>query len=168
MDIAIQNPWFRRPWFPGFFPNRIYDQHFGEHILDNELFSPFYSMFYFRPYFWRMPQWIDSGMSEIRIDRDRFIINLDVKHFSPEELTVKIDGDAIVIHGKHEERQDEHGCVSREFCRKYKVPAGVDYGVFTSSLSSDGVLCISAPRNLLDVPERTIPISCDDKGSAQK
>lgn len=64
--------------------------------------------------------------------------------------------------------QDEHGYVSREFFRKYKLPAGVDSGAFTSSLSSDGVLSISCPRNLMEVPERSIPITCEEKAPAQK
>ncbi|MGH0181135.1 UNVERIFIED_CONTAM: hypothetical protein FKN15_006303 [Acipenser sinensis] len=62
-------------------------------------------------------------------------------------------------------REDEHGFVSREFHRKYKIPAGVDSAAITSSLSSDGVLTISAPRKQADVPERAIPITitCEDK-----
>uniref|UniRef100_A0AAR2KSH0 Alpha-crystallin B chain n=1 Tax=Pygocentrus nattereri TaxID=42514 RepID=A0AAR2KSH0_PYGNA len=104
MDIAIQKPWSRRPYFPGFFPFRIFDQHFGEQ-WDSEFFAPFYAMFYYRPYFWRYPNWWDGGMSEVRMDRDRFIINLDVKHFSPEELSVKVNDEYVEIHGKHEDRQ---------------------------------------------------------------
>lgn len=41
----------------------------------------------------------------MRLEKDKFSINLDVKHFSPEELKVKVSGDFIEIHGKHEERQ---------------------------------------------------------------
>ncbi|XP_066538666.1 alpha-crystallin B chain-like isoform X2 [Hoplias malabaricus] len=167
MDIAIQNPWFRRPFFPGFFPFRIFDQHFGDQ-WDSEFFAPFYTMFYYRPYFWRYPNWWESGISEIRMDKDRFVINLDVKHFSPEELSVKVNDEYVEIHGKHEERQDEHGYVAREFFRKYKVPSGVDPGAFTSCLSFDGVLSVSAPRNQQDIPERSIPITCEDKATAPK
>lgn len=41
----------------------------------------------------------------MRLEKDKLSINLDVKHFSPEELKVKVSGDFIEIHGKHEERQ---------------------------------------------------------------
>lgn len=41
----------------------------------------------------------------MRLEKDKFSVNLDVKHFSPEELKVKVLGDMIEIHGKHEERQ---------------------------------------------------------------
>uniref|UniRef100_A0A4X1TC45 Alpha-crystallin B chain n=1 Tax=Sus scrofa TaxID=9823 RepID=A0A4X1TC45_PIG len=84
--------------------------------------------------------------SHMRLEKDRFSVNLDVKHFSPEELKVKVLGDVIEVHGKHEERQDEHGFISREFHRKYRIPADVDPLTITSSLSSDGVLTVNGPR----------------------
>ncbi|KAJ7304950.1 hypothetical protein JRQ81_010649 [Phrynocephalus forsythii] len=102
---------------------------------------------------------------------DKFSVNLDVKHFSPEELQVKVLGDMIEVHGKHEERQDEHGYIAREFNRKYKIPADVDPLSITSSLSSDGVLTVNGPRKPTEVPERTIPITREEKAplpAAQK
>ncbi|MBN3319598.1 CRYAB protein, partial [Atractosteus spatula] len=162
MDIAIQRPWFRRPLFSSLFPVRIFEQNFGEHIPESELLAPFPLMYWPRAPF-RGASWMDGGLSEMRLDKERFAIHLDVKHFSPEELSVKVNGDFIEIRGKHEDRQDEHGYVSREFHRKYRIPAGVEPGSITSSLSADGVLTISATRNLSEVPERTIPITRDDK-----
>lgn len=61
--------------------------------------------------------------------------------------------------------QDDHGFVSREFLRKYRVPAGVDPANITSSLSSDGVLTITAPRKPSDTPERSIAITREDKSA---
>ncbi|XP_032304979.1 alpha-crystallin B chain isoform X2 [Coturnix japonica] len=99
----------------------------------------------------------------MRLEKDKFSVNLDVKHFSPEELKVKVIGDMIEIHGKHEERQDEHGFIAREFSRKYRIPAEVDPLTITSSLSLDGVLTVTAPRKQSDVPERNIPITREEK-----
>ncbi|XP_061104866.1 crystallin, alpha B, b isoform X2 [Conger conger] len=99
----------------------------------------------------------------MRMEKDQYTINLDVKHFSPEELTVKISGEFIEIHGKHEDRQDNHGFVCREFLRKYRVPAGVDPAKVTSSLSSDSVLTLVAPHKMAEYPERVIPITCDER-----
>ncbi|XP_067307947.1 crystallin, alpha B, a [Pseudorasbora parva] len=165
MDISVHNPWYRRAWFSGFFSSshRIYDQNFGEHPPSSHLFLP---LLYYRPYIWRFPNWWDSGMSEVRKERDRIVISLDVKHFSPDELTIKVNDDFIEIHGKHNERQDEHGIVAREFYRKYKIPPGVDLGSITSSLSSDGVLTICAPHYLLDILGPII--ICGEKPPAQK
>lgn len=63
--------------------------------------------------------------------------------------------------------QDDHGFVSREFVRKYKLPAGVTSADVTSSLSIDGVLTITVPRVSLST-ERSIPISCEDGTAKQK
>ncbi|XP_061074045.1 alpha-crystallin B chain-like [Conger conger] len=162
MEIPIQYPWFRRPAIPSFCPSRIFNQHFGEIVPEDD--SPSFPSVYLP----RLPllglgSWVDSGISEMKLDRDRFIINLDVKHFSPEELRVKINGEFIKIHGKHEDQLDEHGSVSREFVRRYKLPVGVDPGSVTSSLSSTGVLTVSAPRKNADLPERTIAITQEKK-----
>lgn len=46
---------------------------------------------------------------QVRSDRDKFVIYLDVKHFSPEDLTVKVLEDFVEIHGKHNERQVSRG-----------------------------------------------------------
>ncbi|XP_017345903.1 alpha-crystallin B chain [Ictalurus punctatus] len=167
MDRLIQSLWFCRSLFPAFFPLRIFDQHFWDQ-WDSEFFAPFHSLFYYQPYFSRHRSWWDTGMSEVKKGKDHFVINLDVKHFDPEELSVKISDEYVNICGKHKEREDEQGYVAREFFRKYKVPAGVDSKTFTSCLSSDGVLSICAPRNLQDLAVRSIPITCEEKVSAPR
>ncbi|KAI1893489.1 hypothetical protein AGOR_G00124250 [Albula goreensis] len=176
MDVTIQHPWYRRPFFSSFLPSRIFEQHFGEHVPEGDIHN-FPSFYFPRNPFMSLLNWMESGLSEMKLDKDRFVINLDVKHFSPEELGVKINGEFIEIHGKHEDRQviklpytnrDEHGFVSREFHRKYKLPAGVDPASVTSSLSSDGVLTVSAPHIQGDVPKRTIPITHEENPAAQK
>ncbi|KAK2816547.1 hypothetical protein Q7C36_022818 [Tachysurus vachellii] len=165
MDIAIQHPWFRRSFWPSFFPSRIFDQHFGEHISESDVLAPYPSLYFPRPSFFRLPSWMDSGLSEMKMEKDRFTISLDVKHFSPEELAVKVCGDYIEVHAKHEDRQDDHGFISREFSRKYSVPTGVDPANITSSLSSDGVLTITGPRKPSDAQERSITITREDKSA---
>lgn len=44
---------------------------------------------------------------QVRSDRDKFTVYLDVKHFSPDELSVKVTDDYVEIQGKHGERQVE-------------------------------------------------------------
>ncbi|TSL34528.1 Alpha-crystallin B chain [Bagarius yarrelli] len=168
MDIAIQHPWFRRSFWSSIFPSRLFDQHFGEHISESDVLAPYPSLYFPRPSLFRWPSWVESGLSEMKVEKDRFTINLDVKHFSPEELAVKVRGDYIEIHAKHEDRQDDHGFISREFLRKYSVPAGVDPASITSSLSSDGILTITAPRKPSDGSERSIKITREEKSSTQK
>ncbi|XP_060114493.1 heat shock protein beta-6 [Heteronotia binoei] len=162
MDITIHHPWMRRPFgFPSLFPPRLFDQRFGEGLLESELFSGFNTV---SPYYSRMPHFPDTGLSEMKVEKDKFSVHLDVKHFSPEELNVKVVGDYVEVHAKHEERPDEHGYISREFHRRYMIPKGVDPASVTSALSPDGVLTITAPIAHAALPqERTIPISRQDK-----
>lgn len=66
----------------------------------------------------------------------------------------------VVIEGKHEERSDEHGFVSRQFTRRYQLPDNVDMQALQSSLSSDGVLQLCAPKKSIeDKGARSIPIT---------
>ena len=73
---------------------------------------------------------------------------LEVQQFSPEEITVKTTGNNVIVEARHEERQDEHGFVSRHFVRRYVLPPSHDVINVTSSLSSDGVLTITAPKKV--------------------
>ncbi|XP_001504528.1 heat shock protein beta-1 [Equus asinus] len=104
---------------------------------------------------------LSSGVSEIRQTADRWRVSLDVNHFAPEELTVKTKDGVVEITGKHEERQDEHGYISRCFTRKYSLPPGVDPTLVSSSLSPEGTLTIEAPmpKSATQSAEITIPVT---------
>ena len=81
-------------------------------------------------------------------------MRLDVQHFLPEELKVKIADGMVVVEAKHDEKRDEHGSVSRQFTRKYELPEDVEEDGVVSHLSKDGVLTITAPRKLPQLPEK--------------
>lgn len=125
----------------------------------------------------------ESG-STLNIDNEKFEVILDVQQFTPNEITVKVTDKFVLVEGKHEERQDEHGFVSRQFSRRYMLPSewkgnnsislilfnyftltpslgDVNPDNVTSSLSSDGLLTITAPLKKLPPPatERVVPIS---------
>ena len=73
---------------------------------------------------------------------------MDVQQFAPSEIVVKTQNNVVLVEGKHEEKQDEHGFISRHFVRKYVLPSDIEVSNITSSLSSDGVLTISAPKKV--------------------
>jgi len=103
----------------------------------------------------------ESGQAQIQSDKDSFQVKLDVSHFRPEEIEVKLVGNDVTIRGRHEERRDDHGYVSREFTRRYHLPEGCDIERLSSSLSPNGVLQITAPKKPVEGPkglERQIPI----------
>lgn len=96
--------------------------------------------------------------STIKTDKDKFQVNLDVQHFDPEEISVKTSDGYVVVEGKHEERKDEHGYITRQFRRRYALPEGCNPETVESKLSSDGVLVVTAPRATGN-DERAIPIT---------
>lgn len=155
-------------------PSRILDQHFGHGLDPEDLLAPYTvphgrlartTSGYYRP--WRsMISKNDTG-STISLQKDKFQINLDVQQFAPEEITVKVvDKRNVIIEGKHEEKEDEHGFISRQFSRRYILPETYDVEQLQSNLSSDGVLTITAPKAASDGQQhRTIPITHTGKPS---
>ncbi|XP_055625546.1 protein lethal(2)essential for life-like [Toxorhynchites rutilus septentrionalis] len=160
--------WWDDRWDVPLRTSRILDQHFGSGITADDLLSAFTTAAadlnrlrsgYNRP--WRSSSVAsrnDAG-SKVNVASDKFQINLDVQQFSPEEINVTANEKCIMVEGKHEEKQDEHGYISRHFVRRYMLPAGHDTNDIVSSLSSDGILTITAPRKALPAVEtRTIPV----------
>ena len=91
---------------------------------------------------------------------DGFSVKLDVTHFQPEDLTIKVVDNDLVVIGKHGERLDENGYVSRQFSRRYELPEGIDLERMTSKLTDDRKLCIEAPIIQKEITkERVIPIT---------
>nr|BAH59273.1 heat shock protein beta-1 [Thunnus orientalis] len=113
---------------------------------------------------------MSSGISEIKQTQDNWKVSLDVNHFSPEELVVKTKDGVVEITGKHEERKDEHGFVSRTFTRKYTLPPNTNVEKVTSSLSPEGLLTVEAPliRQAIESSETTIPVTMENKSGVVK
>nr|AHE77381.1 small heat shock protein [Lissorhoptrus oryzophilus] len=89
---------------------------------------------------------LEQADSSITVDKDHFQASIDVQQFKPEEISVKLIDNTVTVEGKHEERQDEHGFISRHFVRKYVLPDDCDVKQLRSRLSSDGVLSVTAPK----------------------
>ncbi|MCQ9140756.1 small heat shock protein, partial [Bacillus amyloliquefaciens] len=144
-------------------PHRLIDQDFGLALTPDDHLSvavaPMLSRDYYRPWRQLAATARDVG-STIKSDKNKFQVNLDVQHFAPEEISVKTADGYIVVEGKHEEKKDQHGFVSRQFTRRYALPEGCNPDTVESKLSSDGVLSIIAPRVApADKTERTVPIA---------
>ncbi|XP_045778070.1 protein lethal(2)essential for life-like [Maniola jurtina] len=157
---------FRDWWDDWERPSKLLDQHFGMGLKRDELLSslssfPSSSLFrnsYFRP--WRTNLARQESSSTINLTKEKFEVILDVQQFTPEEITVKATNNSVLVEGKHEEKQDEHGFISRQFTRRYILPPGYELTDLVSTLSSDGVLTITAPkRPPPNSGERVIPIT---------
>lgn len=101
--------------------------------------------FYYRPWMNVMRRKDGAVMMGIASDNDNFKVIIDVRQFKPEEVTVKVVGRCIVVEAKHEEKRDEHGSISRQFLRKYLLPDRAELDQVSSTISSDGILIITAP-----------------------
>lgn len=133
--------------------SKLPDQAFGMALTPDDflttMMNPWMVHDYFRP--WRQLEALASDLgSTIKTEKDKFQINLDVQHFKPEDITVKTADGYVVVEAKHEEKQDEHGFVSRQFMRKYSLPEGAESENIVSELSSDGILTVTAPRKVID------------------
>ncbi|XP_065090025.1 protein lethal(2)essential for life-like [Ochlerotatus camptorhynchus] len=164
--MALSNAFFRNWWNTSLRASRMLDHHFGpttdlmnsmrlaaatQSALLDELAAPFT-----KPWF----NHLADSESLVKIANNKYQINLDVQNFAPEEISVKATDDSIIVEGKHEERQDEQGFISRHFVRRFMLPAGHDRNGIVSTLSSDGVLTILAPIKEAQKDEnvKTIPI----------
>ncbi|XP_012535545.1 protein lethal(2)essential for life [Monomorium pharaonis] len=167
------------------FPHRLFDQNFGLGIHPDQLANPNIverfalqpnrrlrpsPLSYYRPWGELLRTREEGGTSTVKADKDKFQVILDVQQFKPQEITVKVVDKCVIVEAKHEEKQDEHGWISRQFIRKYLIPEQCDIDQVTSSLSSDGVLSIIAPRK--DQPklqnERSIKIEHTGKPAIQE
>ncbi|XP_029366957.1 heat shock protein beta-8 [Echeneis naucrates] len=69
---------------------------------------------------------------------------VNVHSFKPEELHVKTRDGFVEVSGKHEEKQEEGGIVTKNFTKKIQIPVDVDPLTVFASLSPEGVLIIEA------------------------
>lgn len=152
-------------WGPSDFARRFFNDDFGRTFLDGELFDPpfFHQRFYLEP------SRLGRAVAELQQNQpgetvactgDKFAINVDTRHFSPEEITVKTKDNSVIIHGKHEEKSDDRGCyVKREFTRRYVLPEDVDPESVKCQLTPTGYLALEAPRkNPLPKVDKSKPI----------
>lgn len=157
-------------------PHRLFDQDFGlglypEQLLNSNILDHYIMpnrdrrmmrspLLYWRPWSELLRNAEGGGTSTVKADKDKFQVILDVQQFKPEEINVKVVDKCVIVEGKHEEKKDEHGWISRQFTRKYLIPEQCDIDQVSSTISSDGVLSITAPRKELPKSEgeRTIKI----------
>nr|AIU47035.1 heat shock protein [Phenacoccus solenopsis] len=156
----------------------LYDQNFGLGLLNDDLILRRPSIgalsVPLRSGYLRLlrPSLLEeSGVSSVSNQKDQFKVNLDVQQFKPEEINVKVVDNYVVVEGKHEEKQDKHGFISRQFTRRYRLPENVQQEKITSTISSDGILSIVAPKNVQAIENsagREIPITHTNQPALKK
>ncbi|XP_075981339.1 uncharacterized protein LOC142979976 [Anticarsia gemmatalis] len=135
------------------------DQNFGM-CSPHEFMYPLYDMHssYFRPWKWQDQTTVKELSSTIENEKGNFKITLDVQHFRPNEINVKVSNREIIVEGQHEERPDTHGFVTRQFKRRYPLPSQYPSENVSCTLSSDGILTIIAEKSITQEVEKIVPI----------
>lgn len=143
--------------------------------------DPFYSMDFYQPRrhvvnpfreLQRMSQLVDSVMQETSHELESQIhynengdlaFHCQTAGFKPEELTVDVDGDKLIVNGKHVESREGES-VERQFSRVIRLPKEVDHGKIKCELDDKGELSISIPqREKLEAPKQNVPIEMKKK-----
>ncbi|CAH2244061.1 jg18124 [Pararge aegeria aegeria] len=70
------------------------------------------------------------------------------------------------MEGKHKEREDVHGYMTRRFTRRYLLPRVYDSDALESNLSSDGIVTLSAPKLALE--NRMAVVSIAQNGAVHR
>uniref|UniRef100_A0A1A9WTX8 SHSP domain-containing protein n=1 Tax=Glossina brevipalpis TaxID=37001 RepID=A0A1A9WTX8_9MUSC len=93
---------------------------------------------------------VERGSESPSINENGFKVCMDVEQFKHSELNVKVVEKALIIEGKHKEREDRYGSIQRHFIRRYVLPEGYDANKAVSKFSSDGILKINVPKPLTE------------------
>merc|ERR1712012_1099168 len=88
---------------------------------------------------------------QVSCSNDKFMVQLELPGFLPEDFSLKTKDNVIVLEAVHEGKSDGES-TSRKFVKEFKVPEGVIQDQLQSSYSSEGILTIHAPRKI-NAPE---------------
>lgn len=93
-----------------------------------------------------------SPKAKVSYDQDKFQVEFNVQDYTPEELSIKTEGDVLIVLAKHETKAEGgQSFVSKQFEQRFSLPSGVKIEKIASSLSKDGILTVSAPRENLAI-----------------
>lgn len=153
------------------YPRRQYGFYPGDFLAPFErnldLFSSVVPNYLLSDAEWRDFKDLEGVEKKSLIGKDGFQVSLDVQHFLPNEINVRTENNSVVINAKHLEKPDDHGYISREFTRRYELPDGFKSEDVTSTLSSDGILTIKAPRRIPGIEGNVRQVQIHQTGPAR-
>merc|ERR1719239_39016 len=88
-----------------------------------------------------------SPRAKVTIDEDKLQVQFQVKEYKPEELSIKTEGDVLVVLGKQEVKEGGQSYISKQFEQRFSLPSGAKPENISSALSKDGVLTVTAARD---------------------
>ncbi|XP_061401131.1 heat shock protein 22 [Musca vetustissima] len=124
--------------------------------------SPFFEYPWTTSYRWapfaHMNRMLEEDMTKFSKDGG-YQVSMNVSEFKPEELSVKVVDNNVIVEGKSEQHHDnDGGYISRHFVRRFTLPKGYESDNAISTLTSDGILTVSVPKPQIEEKAREIPI----------
>lgn len=85
-----------------------------------------------------------------------FEVEIDVYKYNPNEVSVKVVNNFVVVEGKQKEFRYEEGLASYGFTRRYELPPGVNAKDVVAEYTSDGFMTIRASREVRTTEESKV------------
>merc|ERR1712038_241222 len=89
---------------------------------------------------------------QVSASNDKFMIQLELPGFAPEDFGLKTKDDIIIVEAVHDAKTEDGSTDTRKFTKEFKMPAGVVTEQLSSTYSGTGILTVSAPR-VVSAPE---------------
>lgn len=89
---------------------------------------------------------------QVSASNDKFMIQLELPGFAPEDFGLKTKDDIIIVEAVHDAKTEDGSTDTRKFTKEFKMPGGVVTEQLSSTYSGTGILTVSAPR-VVSAPE---------------
>ncbi|OXA46731.1 alpha-crystallin B chain isoform X2 [Folsomia candida] len=89
---------------------------------------------------------ISSGLAEVTFGKDKFMVELSVENYTPDEVSIYCEDGKLFVVGKNEKKNHPKDTILKSFNRKFNIPDGMDGAGLKWELSKDKVLSITVPR----------------------
>ena len=106
----------------------------------------------------KTPLTSSTDESSAIVSKEKFQFTLDVTGYTPDEITIRVNGSDIVVHGEtKDEHIDAQSVHHQQFTRHIKLPSDVNADALSSRYTKDGKITIEASRGSA-APTRTLEI----------
>ncbi|VDM41724.1 unnamed protein product [Toxocara canis] len=108
-----------------------------------------------------------AGPGEIVNTEHGFTIELDVKHFQPQDIKVTLTGNTLSVVGDRlEDDTTSSQTLRRSFTRKYSIPHDVRLSSISSYMTSSGLLIIRGSRKGWKETEISVHVAPPERHTA--
>ncbi|OXA39139.1 heat shock protein beta-1 [Folsomia candida] len=88
-----------------------------------------------------------SGLAEVTHARDKFMVEMSVENYTPDELSIRSEDGHVFVVGKNDKKNHPNESTLKSFNRKFKMPDGTG---LSWEICKDKVLTITVPRKQIE------------------